>query len=322
MKLKKIKNLLNQIKLSKSNILVLGDVMLDQYIFGDVDRVSPEAPVPILNYKNKKDVLGGAGNVVHNLVNLGNNVSIATIIGNDLHGKMILRLIQNIGGSTDLILKLESSNTTTKTRFLSGGTQLLRLDHDSVDPPSSTLKSYRDNVIKNLEKFDCLIISDYNKGVCEKLMLQSVIHYANSINIPVFIDPKGTKWDKYKDATCLTPNTKEVEKKLDIELVTDSDFELAAKNLKRLFNLKSIIITRGSDGMTYCNDGKILHQKVEKKEVFDVSGAGDTVISCLASSFINGISIDDSIELSNFASCVVSHTGTTPFDVRFLKRTI
>lgn len=316
---KKALELLKEIRLHAPRVLVMGDIMLDRYVFGDVHRVSPEAPVPILNFKMNKDVLGGAGNVAHNLVNFGNKTSVATLSGNDLSGKSVLGLLQNIGVSTDLFFKIEDLNTTTKTRFLSEGTHLLRVDKDSTGLPNIGYKNYSDIILKNLKEFDCLIISDYDKGFCESVKLQDIIERAKKNNIPVFVDPKGKKWNKYKNATCLTPNIKEVENKLGIRLVTELDFELSAKKIFNELNLESILITRGADGMTYYDGEKMLHHKVEKKEVYDVSGAGDTVIACLASSLLAGISIHNSIELSgHIASTVVSHIGTTPFEVDFL----
>ena len=315
-----IKTLLGKIKKTSPKILVLGDVMLDQYINGEVKRISPEAPVPVLNFKKKKEVLGGAGNVVHNLVNLGAEVSIGTIIGQDYNGELVMNLFKSLNALTDSIIKVSNINTTKKTRFLSEGAQLLRLDNDSKGLLDKNFKLFKEKIIKIIDQFDCIIISDYDKGVCEEKVVQEVINKANKKNIPIFIDPKGQNWNKYMNATCITPNTKEVEKQLNLRLKDDLDFENAAKLIKKKLQLKSCLITRGSDGMTYYEENKIIHQKVAKKEVFDVSGAGDTVISCFSVSFSSGLRISDSIELSSIiASEVIMHIGTTPFNIKFLK---
>ena len=310
--------LLGKIKARNLNFLVLGDVMLDNYITGIVRRISPEAPVPILDFQDNKNVLGGAGNVAHNLINLGADVTFATLIGKDNSGKKILSLLKTVGISTEFVERITHVKTTKKSRFLSEGTQLLRLDADCEGLLSKDCTSLIKSLNAKIHLFDCLIISDYDKGICRRSSLQSIIKQARKKNLPVYIDPKGSSWDKYTNATCLTPNTQEVESQLNLELKTDLDFENAAKFLRKRFKLDSCLITRGSDGMTYFDGIHLIHQKVSKKEVFDVSGAGDTVIACLASSFMSGLNLSDSIELSSFvASTVVTHTGTTPFDMNF-----
>ena len=317
MKYSDLKKLLSNIKIAKPKILVVGDVMLDHYVYGDVNRISPEAPVPIINYEKGKDVLGGAGNVVHNLVNLGAKVNIATIIGDDLDGKKIRDLFYNIKVSTKHVFSTKNINSTKKTRFLSGGIQLLRMDHDSSGFLNSDFIIFKKYLIKKINQFDCVIISDYNKGVCSELIIQNIIDQANKDSIPVFIDPKGTNWGKYINATALTPNKKEVENQLNIKLKNDSDFENAAKIIREKFKLEFCLITRGADGMTFLGESSVIHQKVAKKEVFYVSGAGDTVIACLAASVSSGITIEGSIELSgNLSSEVVTHTGTIPFNIK------
>jgi D-beta-D-heptose 7-phosphate kinase / D-beta-D-heptose 1-phosphate adenosyltransferase len=312
--------LLSKIKEKHTKFLVLGDVMLDNYITGIVRRISPEAPVPILDFQDNKDVLGGAGNVAHNLVNFGADVTLATLIGQDNSGNKIVTLLDDVGVSTEFIQRIAHVKTTKKSRFLSEGTQLLRLDADSKGLLSDDYTALSDKINKNINSFDCLIISDYDKGVCSPHFIQSIMKKARMKNIPIYIDPKGSNWDRYINGTCLTPNTKEVEIQLNVELKTDLDFEKAAKILKHRFKLDFCLITRGSDGMTYFDGIHLIHQKVSKKEVFDVSGAGDTVIACLASSFMSGLKLSDSIKLSSLAaSSVVTHVGTTPFNINFLK---
>ena len=317
MKYSDLKKLLSNIKIAKPKILVVGDVMLDHYVYGDVNRISPEAPVPIINYEKGKNVLGGAGNVVHNLVNLGAKVNIATIIGDDLDGRTIRDLFNNIKVSTEYVFSTKNINSTKKTRFLSGGIQLLRMDHDSSGFLNSDFIIFKKDLIKKINQFNCVIISDYDKGVCTKLIIQNIIDQANKYSIPVLIDPKGTNWDKYMNATALTPNKKEVENELNLKLKNDTDFENAAKRIREKFKLEFCLITRGADGMTFSGESSVIHQKVAKKEVFDVSGAGDTVIACLAASVSSGITIASSIELSgNLSSEVVTQTGTVPFNIK------
>lgn len=317
----KIRELLKKIKQVKSKILVLGDTMLDEYISGEVKRISPEAPVPILDFVSQKTVLGGAGNVAHNLINIHSNSSIATIIGNDLSGEKIERLLKEIGISTNFIFKSNYVNTTKKTRFLSKGSQLMRLDKDSVGFKKNEHKNLEKIIIPLISDFCSIIISDYDKGVCSEPLTRKIIQKANEINIPIYIDPKGSSWHKYQNATCLTPNEKEVEAELKSKLIEDVDFEKAARTIMEKYKLASCLITRGSKGMTYVDKNRVIHQLVSKKEVYDVSGAGDTVIASFAASLSAGFSIDTTLEFSSsLSSEVVTHLGTTPFNKKMFSK--
>ena len=320
MKNYRIKALCEKINKSKPKILVLGDIMLDHYIYGTVDRISPEAPVPIVNYKKEMNVLGGAGNVGHNLINLGARVNVASLVGDDLDGKIIKKLLKNIKISTEYIFSNENINTTKKTRFIAEGAHLLRLDNDSKGFIKSAFRAFETLLNNNVNDFDCIIISDYGKGVCSDLLVEKIIMKANKLNIPTFIDPKNSNWSKFSKATCITPNIKEIEDELKINLKSNSNFEDAGRIILEKYKLNSCLITRGADGMTYYETDNVIHQKVGKKEVFDVSGAGDTVIACLATAKCSGIDLSDAIKISSIASSqVVSHIGTTPFNIEMLK---
>ena len=319
MKKKYFKKLLSNVKNLKPKILVVGDLMLDHYVFGDVERISPEAPVPILNYSCEREVLGGCGNVVSNLVNFGAEVKIASIIGKDLIANSIISLLSEIGISSEFIIQSEQLKTTKKTRFIASGSQILRLDQDSKGFSLNDFNIIEKNIKSLLKKIDCVIISDYDKGVCTKSFIENLIFQANSLKVPIFIDPKGEDWNKYSNAFCITPNIKEVESELNLKLRSDNDFEKAAQIIKEKFNFNSCLITRGQHGMTYLGKEGFFHQKVGKKEVFDVSGAGDTVISCFASFFSAKLDITDCLAASSFTSSkVVSFPGTTPFNSRML----
>lgn len=314
MDFQQIQKTLAKIKSKKPKILVLGDVMLDQYINGKVDRISPEAPVPILKFQKKEEILGGAGNVVRNLVNLGAKVSIASIIGNGPNGILIKKLFSDIKVSTEFLYDINKVSTTRKTRFLSEGSQLLRLDNDTKGILKKHLTQLEEKIFKDTDYYDCIIISDYNKGVCQPSLIKKIIKHARRVQTFVFVDPKGTNWQKYLGADCLTPNTKEVERILGLKLKDNIDFEKAAAKLKKELKLKSCLITRGSDGMTFHNDAYTHHQRVGQKKVYDVSGAGDTVIASLAASFSSGVKISECLDFSSFVSSeVVAHVGTTPF---------
>jgi D-beta-D-heptose 7-phosphate kinase / D-beta-D-heptose 1-phosphate adenosyltransferase len=310
----KARKLLKEIKSSTPKILVIGDIMLDHYIKGSVKRISPEAPVPILNFRSENSILGGAGNVLCNLYNLGAELVVATVIGNDKTGLEVLQKIESLNSPINSVYISDEVTTTKKTRFVDSRTQLLRLDNDSKGVSGFPLEFLEKKIFKNIASFDCIILSDYGKGVGSKITTTKIIEVANKNNIAVLIDPKGKSWDKYSKATGVTPNIKEVEDKFNIKLKTNEDFEKIGNKIIKNFNLEFCLITRGSDGMTYIDSRRKIHQKVEKKEVYDVSGAGDTVIACLAASMSSNLTIEDSIELSSFVSSeVVSHHGTTPF---------
>lgn len=316
---RKIKILLDKVRLSAPKVLVLGDIMLDCYISGSVRRISPEAPVPILDFEKEKYILGGVGNVAHNLVNLGAEVELATIIGDDSEGKIIKALIKKLKIPLDYVHSSANINTTKKTRFISNSTQLLRLDNDSVGLESSDYFYLQNKLDDMLSEIDCVIISDYDKGVCSEPLIKNVILKSNNKKIPIFIDPKGNQWNKYRNSTCVTPNKKEAEGELKIKLKNDLDYEKASKLILEKYKLDSCLITRGSEGMTYNSNTEIIHQKVGGKEVFDVSGAGDSVIASMAVSFSAGLTIKESLELSSIVSSeVVRFVGTVPFSMKMI----
>ena len=315
--LKKIKKLLASIKKKNPKILVIGDIMLDSYVFGVVERISPEAPVPIINYRSQKNTLGGCGNVAYNLKNLGANISILSTVGNDDEGGIIKSILEKLEIKIEGLYIQSQSSTTKKTRFISGNSQLFRLDNDSNGPPNRKItKKYIKDYI---ETFDSIIVSDYDKGFCSNELIEHLIKEAQKFQIPVFVDPKGDSWKKYSNSFCITPNTKELELVLNTSLIKDSDFETAARFICEKYKIKSCLITRGADGMTLFDGEKIIHQKVGKKEVFDVSGAGDTVISCLSASYSSGLNFNNCLDIASIAASeVVAHVGTTPFHLDFL----
>ena len=316
-----VKSFLKKIKNANPKVLIMGDVMLDHYVHGNVKRISPEAPVPILSFNKDTCSLGGAANVAHNSLNLGADVTIASLIGNDSNGEIIKDLFRKYNINTELLFSTGNINTTKKTRFLSTGIQMLRLDEDSNGLKKSDLDFFQEKVLKKINNFDYIIISDYNKGICESSLVRAIIEAANIRNISTYVDPKGHDWGKYTKATCITPNTKEAEELFNLSIDSDLDFEHLAVEIKNKYKLKSCLITRGSEGMTFLSDeNRIFHQRVGEKEVFDVSGAGDTVIACISAAFNSGLTSEDSLKLSSFVSSeVVTHIGTVPFNNSMVK---
>ncbi|MDB9854217.1 PfkB family carbohydrate kinase [Candidatus Marinimicrobia bacterium] len=315
MKKEKLVNLLKTLKSFKPKVLVIGDLMLDSYIYGDVNRISPEAPVPILNFEHQRETLGGSGNVVSNLINFGANVEIASIIGNEMAGDIVISKLKDISVSSNFIIRSKSVNTTKKTRYVSGISQLLRLDNDSDGIALNELNRLEKKIKSSSKNFDCIIISDYNKGLCQKSFLENIISFFKKKSVPIFVDPKGKSWIKYKGINCITPNILELETEMNITLKSDSDFEKSGYDIVKKLKLESCLITRGADGMTYVSSHEVIHQKINPVEVFDVSGAGDTVITSFALSRLQGYTTKECLAIASFASSeVVKYTGTTPFN--------
>jgi rfaE bifunctional protein kinase chain/domain len=293
--------------------LVIGDLILDNYIIGDINRISPEAPVPVLLQNNHYKVLGGALNVARNLNNLNNDVFVIGSVGNDESSKSMFDLMKKEKINTKNIIIDNKLLTSQKTRFIAQNQQLLRLD---VEQNCFTKKNEA-NLIKKMnsviKETDFVIISDYNKGVCSDLLLKKTIESSIKSKIRVFIDPKGNNFQKYKNAYCITPNIKETKDVYKSKLDTDKDFELACRYICDTYNIETCIITRGKDGMTVFDSINVNHIKSTAKDVFDVSGAGDTVISTLSTFHTRGKSLIESAQIANLAAqYVIKKFGTTP----------
>ncbi len=312
--------ILNQIAKKKPTILVIGDLMLDRYIFGNVNRISPEAPVPIVKFFDEKFMLGGCGNVIRNLKSLGVETSIISVIGQDLAGQKIMEYLNDKNLSTSGVMEIQSLRTTEKMRILAESQQIVRVDWDSKEFDEKNYKKLLEMLPSEIEKSDGIIISDYGKGFCKKIILKDAIKIAQNNDIPVFIDPKGIDWIKYRNANFITPNTKEAEAIIGHKLLSNKDFEKAGKQICKTFNINSCLITRGKDGMSYVDNNMIFHLRSEAKEIFDVSGAGDTVIAALSLGLVSGAKPKAAAEFANRAAgIVVGHIGTSAITIEELK---
>ncbi len=300
-------------KLEKKNILVIGDVILDNYYFGLSNRISPEAPVPILLEKNNKKILGGAANVALNLVSAGCDVTLLSVVGNDAYGMDILNLLTEGKIDKSLVLKDKTRKTTVKTRFIGqNNMQMFRFDEEDVKNINNDIeKELIEKYKKIIEKFDIVIISDYNKGLLNIENTNKFINIANKNNKKVLIDVKEENVEKYKNAYLLKPNLKELSDITKMKVETEEEIILAAKLLLEKANCKYVLVTRGKDGMTLVNNNDVKNIKCVSREVYDVTGAGDTVISYLAFSVANNIDIYDAANISSYAAGVkVSKMGT------------
>jgi D-beta-D-heptose 7-phosphate kinase/D-beta-D-heptose 1-phosphate adenosyltransferase len=306
-----------RIKQNKKNILVIGDVMLDQYFFGSIDRISPEAPVPVFSVKEIENKLGGAANVVNNIINFGVKTSLISSVAKDKSGEILLELLKQRKITSNIIFK-KNDVTTTKIRSVVGSQQLLRQDFDAK--LISLTKLEESKIINKINKnISVIILSDYGKGFLSPALCQKIISKANKENIPVLVDPKGNDITKYKNAFAVTPNKKEA-----LSFTNMEDGVLHEKTLNKLRkenNIKNIIETNGENGINLYSDE--CHKKfpaVSPKQVFDVSGAGDSVISSIAASLHAGFNIESSLTLANIAAgTVISKIGTEPVSLDDLK---
>lgn len=300
------------------NVFIIGDVILDEYFFGEVNRISPEAPVPIVNIKSKINTLGGAGNVALNIVSLGCNVRLFGTKGNDETGRIVSQILTNNHIVDNLVVD-QSKPTTRKTRIIGHGQQLLRLDEEEISKISSDQSDFLFDVFrKSVEFADIVILSDYNKGVLVGELPQKIIQLCKTKQIPVFVDPKRTNWERYQGATCITPNLSEFEEITSVKIDKNEKLmvELAI-SIRQQYSFEWIVITRGADGMCLVGqDKEPLYFKSTAREVYDVSGAGDTVIATLAAAVASKISYPDAVELANIAAgIVVGKIGSQPVNL-------
>ena len=296
---------LEQIQAKK--VLVVGDLMLDRYWFGDVNRISPEAPVPVVRVVKKEDRLGGAGNVARNVVSLGAKATLVGIVGLDEGGQQIQRLADEMG--INAVLSLDQQiNTTLKMRILGRKQQMLRVDFEH-EPTEHSLKSLYDSVEELIPRHDILVLSDYAKGVLKHV--DSIIDLARQHGLTVLVDPKGDDYQVYAQANLLTPNQLEMSQAVG-SWVSEQDLHDKAQALRKKLSLEALLVTRSEKGMTLFSDDGVHHVDAQAQEVFDVSGAGDTVLATMAVTRAAGMPWSEAIKWANKAGAiVVGKVGTS-----------
>ena len=289
----------------KTNILVIGDLMIDHYLWGSCDRISPEAPVQVVNVKKESSVLGGAGNVINNLVALGSNVDVISVIGNDNVANELKSLLKNINVSTSNLVVENDRKTSKKSRLIASQQQVLRYDMESIDDINeNSYKQIIQTLEKNINKYSSIILSDYGKGVLTTNLTKDIIKIANENNVKVLVDPKGKDYSKYKGSYTLTPNKKEAMEATNIDIKDESSLIEALKSLKTQCNLEVSLITLSEQGIAIFDDELTIKPTVAR-EVYDVTGAGDTVIASIAFALGNDLDIKDAIYFANLAAGVV-----------------
>lgn len=302
--------------------LVVGDVMVDTYLMGDVNRISPEAPVPVVTLKEKENRLGGAGNVAMNINSLGGKAVLCAVTGNDQDAVLLKELMKKNDMDTSFIFADENRITSTKSRIISQGQHLIRIDNEvEIEISESIQKNIFSSIKKNINDFDVIIFQDYDKGMLTKNLIQNITEFAAQNNIPVTVDPKRKNFLHYKNATLFKPNLKELQEGLNVQINKNdlSQMDQIIDKLRNDINMMAVMITLSDKGI-YINDGK--NRKViptPAKNIIDVSGAGDTVISIASLCLAMHVPLEKTAMLSNIAAGIVcEQVGVVPVDKNIL----
>ena len=299
-------------RLARTSVLVVGDAMLDRYVYGVVDRVSPEAPIPILSVERDVAMPGGAGNVVRNLTALGAAVAFVSVVGDDQAGSDLTGLIGGQPNVEPWLLVQSGRTTTTKTRYLARGQQLLRADHEIVEAIHPKLAERLLRITQDaLTATTVTVLSDYGKGVLSGDVPARIIAAARSANRRVVVDPRGNDYSRYAGADVVIPNRRALAEATGQPVNTEAALVKAAQDLRVVHGFGAVVVTRAQDGMTLVGEGDVRHFPAEAAEVFDVSGAGDTVVATLAAGLAAGLDLATAVRLSNIAAgIVVGKVGT------------
>ncbi|MCK4727801.1 MAG: bifunctional hydroxymethylpyrimidine kinase/phosphomethylpyrimidine kinase, partial [Desulfobacterales bacterium] len=291
-------------KFEKCHILVIGDLMIDEYVWGEVDRISPEAPVQVVSVLRDSVTLGGAGNVVNNLVALGAQVTVAGVLGAGGNADLLMKMFRELGVDTAGVTQDPTRPTTKKTRIIGGHQHVLRIDREtkqqiSEEQVNTLVRFAKDHI----GAFDLILVSDYGKGLLSETLLRQIIDVANQNKKRIIVDPKGLNFGKYAGATAITPNKKEASLAAGIEIVDDASLEAAGEKLLRDIPVQMVLMTCGKEDMVLFEQGKEPYRIMigEARQVFDVSGAGDTVVSVLGLGLASGCSFRQAAALANVA---------------------
>ena len=299
-------------------ILVVGDVMLDEYIWGDVNRISPEAPVPVVKVQRRSHACGGAANVAANVASLKGRAFVVGVVGEDSQGQRLRGMLGEIGVDATGLLALDDRPTSSKLRVIAHSQQVVRVDSEKT---SELRASEEDDLLNRVaERFsdvDACAISDYGKGVVSPRVARRIIELAAEQNKPLVIDPKGTDFSKYRGATVVTPNVKEAEAILGVELRGEQAIVDAGRSLGEMLDGGNVLLTRGARGMTvFSSSAEPRHIPAIAKNVYDVTGAGDTVLAVLTLVLASGASLTDAATLANIAAgLVVGKLGTSTVEL-------
>jgi rfaE bifunctional protein kinase chain/domain len=299
-----VRNILGRFK--KARILVVGDLILDEFIWGKADRISPEAPVPVVWAQSRSTMPGGASNVANNVASLGGRVSLCGVVGDDKTGQVLVDELRQKGVDCDGVIGDPLRPTTVKTRIIAAHQQVVRVDWEetrslSADKISLLMKTLK----RRIPDVDAVIIEDYGKGVVTPLILKNIIALARLHKKIVTVDPKIEHFSLYKGVTAMTPNEKEASAGSKVRITDESDVDRAGWVLMKKLGCQGVLITQGEKGMKLFKGGRVIHIPTVAQEVFDVSGAGDTVISVFTLALASGMNMVDAAKISNVAAGIV-----------------
>ncbi len=300
---------------SRVGVLVVGDVMVDHFIWGNVSRISPEAPVPVVDVQKDSILLGGCANVLNNIYAMGGKVYVAGVIGADNVGKKLLAELRDRKIETNGMVVDKKRPTTLKTRIVAHGQQMVRFDKENRKPiPQSSINKILEYVKSLRKKIGAIVISDYNKGVVSKELIQGIKKIVEDSNIFICLDPKQNNFSIYKGVDVITPNHYEVQRAVGMDVTSTNDIQRLSKSLLKKYAFPVLLVTRGEEGMSLFENGrKIVHTyfSSQAKEVYDVTGAGDTVIGTLALGLAAQANMKEATCLANLAAgLVVEKIGT------------
>ncbi len=312
-------------RFSKVRVMVVGDVIHDVFIWGSVRRISPEAPVPVVEVTNETSLLGGAANVGANLAALGVKASLAGVVGADHAGDAVLGALDSIKADRSCVIRSKTRPTPVKTRIIAHQQQVVRFDREERRPlKPSTFKKFWRSLKDGIDSTDALIISDYSKGTLSRELMERTMARCRDRGVIVVVDPKPANADWYRGATAITPNNKEASEMAGIDITNDDDLERAAAAIIERVDCENLLITRGEKGMSlFRQDAAASHVPALAREVFDVTGAGDTVIAAFTTALVAGIDPIEAVKLANLAAgIVVGKLGTSVASMDELKAQI
>ena len=300
--------------MTRQTALVVGDIILDGFIYGSVERISREAPAPILSQKRHNYMLGGAGNLARNIKSLGGKTILVGVVGDDREGHLIEGLAQESFLDNAQIIRIPNYQTPTKLRYISKAQQMFCVDRDPVSILSAEDESHLvSTVCQNIHKCDIVILSDYGRGSLSRTGIRSIIKRARKLGKLITVDPRGRDYTRYNGANLIKPNLDELATETEKTIVADASVECALRTLKvSLSQVNAILVTRGPDGMSLIDqDDKICHHRSRERQVFDVSGAGDTVLAAVSLAYSSGLGLSECMSIGDLAAgCVISKPGT------------
>ena len=306
-------------------LVCIGDIMLDRFVYGQIDRVSPEAPVPILQEARRSAMPGGAANVARNLASLGVEVSLIGAVGNDAEGKEVTQLIGNIERISSSLVSLQDRPTTLKTRFVAGGQQVIRVDVEETTKIDANAEAQIVAALsEDASSAHAIVLSDYAKGILTNNVIEAAVAAAQAHNIPIIVDPKGKDFQRYGPVDVIKPNANELSVAAELPVDTDADVDVALSRALELSEAKAIIVTRAAIGMSYAKRGTpVEHVRGKARDVYDVSGAGDTSLAALAVGIAVGAGLDASVKLAIAASGIaVGKSGTAAVSAEEVQATL